>query len=61
MEISRYWGYEIFVPRSVNINTVSGMADSVPIFFFLTNAGISLKPSFISHRLNLNILCMNFD
>ena len=37
MEIPRYWGGEIFVPRSVNTNVVSGMPDSlpysVPIFF----------------------------
>ena len=49
MEITRYWGGGMFVPRSVNIKTVSGMLDSVPIFFLLINAGISVKPRFISH------------
>ena len=37
MEIPHYWVGVIFVPRSVNINTVSGMPDYAEISTFFLN------------------------
>ena len=46
MEISSYWGGEIFVPRSVNTNAVSGMPDSVPIFFPFNECSFFVETTF---------------